>query len=98
MVSMIVAQANKRVIGKSNALPWYLPADLKRFKELTTGHSVIMGRKTYESILAHLGKPLPNRTNIVITRSDFAEPGIEMVHSPAEALARADSDEVFVIG
>ena len=74
---MIVAQAHNRVIGQTNDLPWYLPADLKHFKELTSGHSVIMGRKTYDSIVARLGKPLPNRTNIVITRDlAFAPVGI----------------------
>lgn len=99
MVSMIVAQAHNRVIGNSNDLPWYLPADLKRFKELTTGHVVIMGRKTFESIFARLGKPLPNRTNIVITRdSAFGPPGVVVAHSPEAALKQADSEEVFVIG
>jgi dihydrofolate reductase len=99
VVSVIVAQANGRVIGRSNDLPWYLPADLKHFKDLTTGHSVIMGRKTFESILARLGKPLPNRTNIVITRDPkFASEGAVVVRSPDEALARAGLGEMFVIG
>jgi len=99
MLSLIVAYAKHRVIGKANDLPWYLPADLKHFKELTSGHSVILGRKTYESIVARLGKPLPNRTNIVITRDKhFAAPGAIIVRSPQEAIERADSEEVFVIG
>lgn len=70
----IVAGLSKqtRAIGQNNELLWHVPADLKRFKELTTGKPVIMGRKTYESILSILGKPLPNRTNIVVTRqSDY---------------------------
>jgi dihydrofolate reductase len=96
---MIVAQANGRVIGAANDLPWYLPADLKRFKELTTGHAVIMGRKTYDSILARIGKPLPNRTNIVITRDAALDASDVLVaHSPQDALTLAGDGEVFVIG
>ena len=67
-VSMIVAMAANRAIGKNGRMPWHLPADLKHFKETTLGCPVIMGRKTFESILASLGKPLPGRRNIVITR------------------------------
>ncbi len=67
-ISIIAAVAKNGVIGKENALPWYLPEDLKRFRALTTGKTVLMGRKTFESIMHKLGKPLPNRTNIVITR------------------------------
>ena len=99
MVSLIVAEAHDRVIGRSNDLPWYLPADLKRFKELTTGHSVVMGRKTYDSIFARLGKPLPNRTNIVITRNpEFGAEGVMVARSLPEALEKAGDGEVFVIG
>jgi dihydrofolate reductase len=89
-----VAQASNRVIGNSNDLPWYLPADLKHFKDITTGHSVIMGRNTYESIFARLGKPLPNRRNIVITHdAEFAPDGVVVARSLEEALALADSEE-----
>lgn len=96
---MIVAQANGRVIGASNDLPWYLPADLQRFKELTTGHVVIMGRKTYDSIVKRIGKPLPNRTNIVITRDEALDaPDVLVAHSPQDALTLAGDGEVFVIG
>nr|AIA14652.1 Dihydrofolate reductase [uncultured bacterium]AIA15101.1 Dihydrofolate reductase [uncultured bacterium] len=94
---MIVAQAAGRVIGKSNDLPWYLPADLKRFRILTTGHRVVMGRKTYESILARLGKPLPDRENIVISRS-LTAPGCVNVRSLDEALALGHDDEIFILG
>jgi dihydrofolate reductase len=102
-VSLIAALSRNRVIGRDNALPWKLPEDLKRFKALTLGHPVIMGRKTYESILAALGKPLPGRENIVVTRSpDYRAPGCRVVHSLAQALeaARAapGSDECCVIG
>ncbi len=82
-ISIVVATDKKGAIGKDNKLLWHLPADLKFFKEITTGHPVIMGRKTFESV----GRPLPNRTNIVITRSkDFKPEGVLIVHSIAEAL------------
>src|SRR5688572_14242565 len=97
MIALVVAMAENRVIGKENKLIWHLPADLKFFKNLTTGHPIIMGRKTFESI----GKPLPNRTNIVITRQqDFEAEGCLVAHSLSEALMMAqqmDSD-VFIIG
>ncbi len=82
-ISIVVATDKKGAIGKDNKLLWHLPADLKFFKEITTGHPVIMGRKTFESV----GRPLPNRTNIVVTRShDFKPEGVLIVHSIAEAL------------
>lgn len=95
-VSLIVAMAANGVIGRGNRLPWKLPADLARFKRLTMGHPIIMGRKTYES----LGKPLPGRTNIVVSRQpDFHAEGCLVAHSLEEALARSKGDEeVFVIG
>ena len=98
--SIIAAVGREREIGASNAILWNLPEDRKKFRETTTGHSVIMGRKTYESIISFLGKPLPNRTNIVITRNtDFKAPGCIIVHSMEEALATTNSDgEVFIIG
>ena len=87
-LSMIVAAAQNRVIGRDNALPWYLPNDLKYFKQTTLGKPIIMGRKTYESI----GKPLPGRTNIVITRqTDYLPEGVKVVHSVAEARDLAES-------
>ncbi len=97
-LSIIVAIGEGNVIGKKNGLPWYLPADLKHFKQLTTSHAIIMGRKTYESI----GKPLPNRTNIVLAREmDFALEGCVVAHSIEEALSLPvvqDDSEAFVIG
>lgn len=100
MISIIVAQAKNRVIGNANDLPWYLPADLVRFKQLTTGHAVIMGRNTLESIVARLGQPLPNRRNIVLTRDQiYKSDGIEIVHSVDEAIELAGSErEAFVLG
>lgn len=97
-ISAIVAMSTNRVIGKDNQIPWYLPADLRFFKRTTLGHHVIMGRKNYESI----GKPLPGRTNVVITRDPFyLSTGCLIVHSVEEALALAHDqgdDEAFVIG
>jgi len=99
-LTIIAALTRNGVIGRGNRLPWHIPEDLKRFKALTLGHPVIMGRKTFESILATLGKPLPGRENIVVTRSrDFAPPGCRVVHSIEDAIAAAAGvEEVFVIG
>lgn len=95
LCSLIVAVAENGVIGGQNRLLWHISEDLRRFKTLTSGHPVIMGRKTFES----LGRPLPNRTNVVITRQAIELPGCTVVHSLDEALARfGDEEEVFVIG
>lgn len=95
-VSIIAAMAENRVIGVNNTLPWRLPADLRHFRRLTTGHHVIMGRRNYESI----GRPLPDRTNIVVTRNPaYRAPGCVVRHSLEEALRdTGDDPEVFVIG
>lgn len=96
-VSLIAAVAANGVIGDNNALPWRLPEDLRRFKALTLGHPVIMGRKTFESI----GRPLPGRRNIVISRNrEYAAAGCEVAASLEAALeaCRNGSDEVFIIG
>ena len=100
LVSLIAALSRNGVIGRDNAMPWHLPADLKRFKALTLGHPVIMGRKTWDSILATLGKPLPGRSSIVLTRKPGAAlPGATVAASMAAAIAAAGTvDEVFVIG
>ena len=95
IISIIAAIGDNRALGKDGKLPWHLPADFARFKTLTRGHTVIMGRKTYESI----GRPLPERTNIVITRDEaYTAPGCIVVHSFDDALVKAIGDEVFVIG
>lgn len=93
--SLIVAVARNGVIGAGNRLPWKLTADLQRFKRLTMGHHLVMGRKTYESI----GRPLPGRTTVVITRGDFAAAGVKVARTldEAYAIARGD-DEPFVCG
>ena len=96
MISMIVGMAQNRVIGKDNQLPWHLPADLAWFKKTTMGKPIIMGRKTHESI----GKPLPGRQNIIITRNqDLSFDGCDVVNSPDEAIALVtDEPELMVIG
>jgi dihydrofolate reductase len=93
---VIVAGMGKtnRVIGNENKLLWHIPADMKRFKQLTLGHPIIMGRKTFESILNILGKPLPERTNIVITRDkNYKCEGIKIAHTLDEALEIAKSEK-----
>jgi len=96
-ISIIAAMGENRAIGLAGKIPWHLPADFKRFKELTLGHPVVMGNKTFESI----GKPLPDRTNIVLAKdSDYAAEGCLVVHSLDDALALAakENEEVFIIG
>lgn len=101
-IALIVAAADNDVIGRDNALPWHLPADLKHFKRITMGKPIIMGRRTFDSI----GRPLPGRSNIVISRrSDYAAEGVHCVTSLGTAIelaqdvARADgSEELVIIG
>ncbi|MGN6701565.1 MAG: dihydrofolate reductase [Burkholderiaceae bacterium] len=94
-LTLIVAMDRRRGIGIRNALPWRLPEDLAFFKRTTTGHPIVMGRKTYDSI----GRPLPNRRNIVVTRDrDWRRDGVEVAHSLEEAAALAGDGEHFVIG
>jgi len=95
-LTIIAALSRNRVIGRDNRLPWHISDDLKRFKALTLGHTVIMGRRTYESI----GRPLPGRDNIVVTRSqNFSAPGCRVADSLEAALAAVSADgDVFVIG
>jgi dihydrofolate reductase len=103
MLSLIAAMSENRVIGRGGGLPWRLPVDLKHFQETTRGHTVIMGRKTFES----LDRPLPHRTNIVITRNpDYAVDGVKVVRSLDEAICAAESEvdddtddrEIFILG
>jgi dihydrofolate reductase len=95
-ISLIVALAKNNVIGLNNTLPWHLPEDLKHFRALTTGHHIIMGRKTYES----LGRLLPDRTTVIVTRNnDYQVDGALIAHSLDAAIALCQNDEeVFVIG
>lgn len=97
-VSIIAALSENRAIGKNQKLLWHIPEDLQHFKKITDGHPIIMGRKTYESI----GKPLPNRTNIIVTRyADYVVPECMVYNSLKEAIASAkgiDTEEIFIIG
>ena len=95
-ITLIVAVADSGVIGRDNSLPWHLPDDLKRFKRLTMGKPIVMGRKTFESI----GKPLPGRQNIVVTRdANYRREGVDVVHGVDEAVrAAAGAAEIMVIG
>ena len=98
IISIIAAVAENNVIGKDNDLIWHMPADLKFFKETTSGHHIIMGRKTFESF----GKPLPNRTHIIITRNKkYSFPGVYVVHSLENAIKKVKeevNDEAFILG
>lgn len=96
MISIIVACSENNVIGKDNGLIWRLSNDLKRFKALTTGHAIVMGRKTFESI----GRPLPNRRNIILSKNLEAMEGCEIMRSAGEVLefAKSTDEELFVIG
>ena len=95
MISLIWSMDKNRLIGKKNHLPWRLPADLAYFKRITFGHTIIMGRKTFESI----GKPLPGRTNVILTRdANYSFEGCTICHSVREALSFGANEEVFIIG
>lgn len=96
IISLVAAAAENNVIGKDNTLIWRMPADMKFFKNLTTGHTVVMGRKTYES----MGRPLPNRKNIIITRDkNYKADGCVVINSFSDILMLCkDESEVFVIG
>src|SRR3982750_4529721 len=97
MISFVVAIGQNNVIGKNNQLPWHIPADLKFFKKVTMGHPIIMGRKTYESI----GKPLPGRENIIVTRNkEYKQEGCKVIHTVEDLLnlSKEKGEEVFVIG
>lgn len=94
-LSAIAALASNGVIGQGNALPWRLPEDLRRFKQLTLGHTLLMGRRTFDSI----GRPLPGRTTVVLTRQPgWSHPGVLVAHDLDEALRLAPTPEVFVAG
>ena len=90
----IAAMSLNRVIGAGNQIPWHLPEDFKWFKQMTTGHVIVMGRKTFESI----GKPLPNRETIVLSRGDFTFPGVRVVRKLNEVESLAIGKEVFICG
>jgi dihydrofolate reductase len=101
IISLIAAMTQNRVIGKNNDLPWTLPDDMKFFMKTTTGHHVVMGRKNYDSLPSKF-KPLPNRTNLVVTRqSNFQAPGCKVFHSlesAIEYIQAQNETEAFIIG
>ena len=96
MITLIVAMAENRIIGANNGMPWHLPEDLKRFRALTLGHPILMGRKTFEAI----GRPLPGRDNVIISRNrDLKPSGVLIFYALSEALeALSDAPQLFVIG
>ena len=97
MIAIVVAAAENNVIGKDNGLIWHLPADLRHFKQITMGHPILMGRKTYESI----GKPLPGRTSVLVTtQADYKAEGCIVAHNVQEALEQANrlDQDVYIIG
>ena len=96
-ITLVAAIASNNVIGKENSLPWNIPEDLKRFKQMTSGHTILMGRKTFDSI----GRPLPNRQNIVMTKDkNFEQEGIKVVNDFDEALEliKKSNEDIFIIG
>ena len=98
MIAIIVAMDIDNLIGKNNTLPWYYPDDLAYFKKITTGKTVLMGRKTFESIISRNKKPLPNRKNIVLTSNlQFQYSGVEVIHD-GNAYLKQTKEDVFVIG
>jgi dihydrofolate reductase len=93
IVIVVAMSRQERAIGAGNGLLWHIPEDMKRFKALTLGHPIIMGKKTFDSILKILGKPLPGRTNIVLTRDkDYEYPGVKVAHSLEMAIAMAEEE------
>lgn len=99
-ISLIVAIASNNCIGKDNKLPWHIPEDLKHFKELTSGKTVVMGQATFESILGYLGKPLPGRKTVVLTfDKDYQVPeGVRLMHSLDEAWEKLKDEDAFICG
>lgn len=101
VISLVVAAADNHVIGKDNAMPWHIPEDFRHFKDITMGKPCIMGRKTFQSILEKLGKPLPGRVNIVVSRTNFQHPGALTCKDLDEAIAQAaktGSNDICIIG
>ncbi len=99
-LSIVVAMDENRLIGKDNAIPWHYKRDLKYFKKLTTHHKVVMGRRTFESIVSTLGAPLPNRENIVLSRTKETLKGATIIRDASAYFSQAmdEDEEIFVIG
>lgn len=100
-ISLVVAAADNNVIGKNNAMPWHIPEDFQHFKAITMGKPCIMGRKTFESILESLGKPLPDRVNIIVSRGNYQHPGALTCKDLEEAIDQArktGAGEICIVG
>ena len=101
IISLVVAAADNNVIGKDNTMPWHIPEDFKHFKAVTMGKPCIMGRKTFESILASLGKPLPGRVNIIVSRKNYQHAGALTCKDLEEAVEQAGktgAEEICIVG
>lgn len=99
MISLIVAMTKEGVIGINNKMPWYYSEDLKHFKKITVGKTVLMGRKTFQSVISRNGKILPNRHNVVLTRDrSFIYDGIEVIHNIDEYILNNKSKEIIIMG
>lgn len=98
MYIIVAAISSNNIIGKSNDIPWHYPQDLKYFKEVTTGKTVLMGYHTYQSIVNRLGKPLPNRKNIVLTSHEIKEEGVIVIRDIFHFLKQPHEEEIYVIG
>ncbi|PZQ44819.1 MAG: hypothetical protein DI551_09330 [Micavibrio aeruginosavorus] len=101
IISLVVAAADNHVIGKDNAMPWHIPEDFKHFKTVTLGKPCIMGRKTFESILESLGKPLPGRVNIIVSRKNYQHAGALTCKDLEEAVDQATktgAEEICIVG
>ena len=98
MIAMVLAMDVHGLIGKNNDLPWHFPEDLKYFKSLTLNHTVLMGRKTFESIINRLGKPLPNRDNVVLTSKDIQYPNVQVIRDLDAYLKKNQSKDIYIIG
>ncbi|MGD9605244.1 MAG: dihydrofolate reductase [Bacilli bacterium] len=99
MISIIVAISQNGIIGKGNELPWNYPEDLHYFKQITTNHTVVMGRNTFESILSNIHQPLPKRKNVVVTKNmNWDYPNVKVVHDFIDYLQKPRDEEIFIIG
>jgi len=98
MLAIVLAMDVHGLIGKDNDLPWHYPEDLKYFKALTLGHTVLMGRKTFQSIYKRLNKALPKRDNVVLTRQDISYDGVQIIHDLNQYLHQNEEEDIYIIG
>lgn len=98
LITLVAAMGANRCIGVDGKMPWHIPEDYKHFFRLTVGKPCIMGRKTFESVLQEIGKPLPRRPNLIISRSDYSYPGVQVFSSYEKALEAAEGPEICITG